>query len=150
MVRFVAVALLWLAAAAVPQARPAAGSGGDSTRVATLADSLYLVLLETGPAYRVGVMLRQQPGGPDHAAYMRSLTASGRSLLGGPYGADPHRMVLSGAILVLRAGSLEEARGMVAADPGIASGLLRLAGIGRWMPATGALAAHLRRPAGAR
>src|SRR5688572_7927438 len=79
----------------------------DSTPSGGQAESLYVALLSTGPAYRPGGSLQQQPGGAGHSAYMRSLTVNGILVLGGPYGEDPHRRIFSGAILLLRAASLE-------------------------------------------
>jgi uncharacterized protein YciI len=70
---------------------------------------------------------------------------SGVLALGGPYGDDPERRIFSGAILLLKAASLVEARRIVGADPGIASGLLRVATVSRWIPAAGTFAHALRK-----
>jgi uncharacterized protein len=54
---------------------------------------------------------------PDHLAYLRSLLDSGTVVLAGPVGDG------SGAMMVLRVGSEEEARGVVRDDPYTASGV---------------------------
>jgi len=143
-----AMLLALLVETAASSDRAQAETGRDSLRgPAAAPESLYVALLETGPAYVRGGSLQQQPGGAGHSAYMRSLTLSGVLVLGGPYGDDPERRVFSGAILLLRAPSLEEARRVVGADPGIASGLMRVAAVSRWIPAAGTLARGLRHPA---
>jgi uncharacterized protein YciI len=107
-------------------------------------ESLYVALLDTGPAYVPGGSLQRQPGGAGHSAHMKALTLSGVLVLGGPYGDNPEGRIFSGAILLLRAPSLADARRIVGADPGIASGLLQIATVSRWVPAAGTLARGLR------
>lgn len=54
---------------------------------------------------------------PDHLAYARALYDEGKVVLAGPVGDG------SGAMMVLRAGSLEEAEQIVKGDPYTAAGV---------------------------
>jgi uncharacterized protein YciI len=71
----------------------------------------FVVLRRTGPAWRADRPLEEQSGWPEHAAFMDGLVDDGRVVLGGPL-ADEHRVVL-----VMEAGSEDEVRATLAADP---------------------------------
>ena len=133
---------------ASPPAAPPARADRDTTGrgvVHDAAESLFVAVLRTGPAYRAGRPPTEQPGFAGHAGHMRRLSESGTILLGGPFGEDPARFRLSGAVLILRAPSLGEARRLVAEDPGVASGLMVVDVVQLWVPATGRLVRHLAR-----
>jgi hypothetical protein len=56
---------------------------------------LFLVTMHrSGPSYDPGLVLEEQSGWTEHAAFMESLVESGFVVLGGPL-ADEHRVVLA-------------------------------------------------------
>jgi flavin reductase (DIM6/NTAB) family NADH-FMN oxidoreductase RutF/uncharacterized protein YciI len=78
------------------------GQGDDFTR--------YVILLTPRP----GVALTE-PLIRAHVAHLRQLDAAGRLVLCGPFGDG------SGGMVIIRAGSLDEARAIAAADPFVAA-----------------------------
>jgi len=102
------------AAAPVPQGFPPAPA------------TYYVAVYEAGPAWSQGHPPLAQPGIQEHFAYMNELQRRGRLVLGGPLAVDIARSELAGVLLVIDAGSLEEAKALVLADPGLKAGIMRL------------------------
>jgi uncharacterized protein YciI len=73
----------------------------------------FLVRQGRGPQWDPSLGRRKQPGWDEHAAFIDRLTDAGRILLGGPVGDVDGQY----AVLVVRAVSDAEARGLFAADP---------------------------------
>ena len=107
-------------------------SGSDSVH-------FFVVLYRIGPAYLKDVPPQRQPGFEEHGRYQEQLFAEGTSVVAGPLGDDPERNQLSGAILILRAASLDEARRIAIGEPALATGLLELVEVRRFLPAIGSL-----------
>lgn len=92
--------------------------------------AFQVVFHRPGPGWRAGTPYKEQPGVAEHVAYMKSLDARGVMVLGGPFLDD------SGGMVVLSASSIDVARELAEADPGVRSGLLS-AEIRTWMTPTG-------------
>ncbi len=84
----------------------------------------YLVLFDLGPKYDRALTPFQQPGIAEHGAYMSQLVKEGKLLVGGPFVDKPGSLTATGAVMVIAADSLEQARQIVEADPAGKSGLL--------------------------
>lgn len=83
--------------------------------------TFYLCLLMAGPGQdtTAGDPVQVQA---DHLANLQSIMKSGKGVIAGPIGDEgPLR-----GILVLRVGSIDEARAIAAADPAVKAGLLRI------------------------
>src|SRR5688572_9952716 len=87
---------------------------------------IFAFLYRAGPAWQAGKPMREQGLGP-HGKYIKSLLESGRLFAGGGF-SD-----VEGGLALVRAADLEEARGILAADPAITSGIF-VADIHRWHP----------------
>jgi uncharacterized protein YciI len=88
--------------------------------------STFLVTLHrSGPSYDPGRPLEQQPGWPEHAAFMEALVDSGFVALGGPL-SDEHRVVLA-----VEAESEEAVHAALAPDPWHVSHLV-IASVEQW------------------
>ena len=74
----------------------------------------FAATFRTGPAWDPAKAPPDQPHFAAHSQNLRALRAEGRLLLGARYGAL--------GLVVLRAGSLEEARGFVERDPSVKAG----------------------------
>ena len=73
---------------------------------------MFLVVLRrSGPQWDPSLPLEEQSGWEAHAAFMDGLVEDGFVVLGGPL-ADEHRVVLA-----IEAGSEEDVRARLAADP---------------------------------
>lgn len=91
--------------------------------------AIYFVLFHTpGPRWQTGAGFREQPGIGRHVGYMREQMEAGRLAIGGPFLDD------SGGMMVLRAGTAEEAAAIAHADPTVADGLLSVE-VKPWMAA---------------
>ena len=97
--------------------------------------TLFAVINTRGPAYRRGTPMEEQDGWRPHADFMNALVAEGFVVLGGPL-AEPD------VLLILRAGSADEIRSRLAADPWQAKGLLRIKSISPWTLRLGQLPPH--------
>jgi uncharacterized protein YciI len=86
----------------------------------------YVALYEAGPAWVQGQPPLTQPGIHEHGEYMDELHRRGHLPLAGPMVGGSDRLELAGALLVLDAGSLEEARELVLADPALKADVMRL------------------------
>ena len=71
----------------------------------------HVVVLRSGPEWQPGRPLEEQSGWEEHAAFMDGLVDDGIIVLGGPL-ADEERVVLA-----VEAGSEDEVRTTLAADP---------------------------------
>ncbi len=83
----------------------------------------FLVLMRLGPGYDESLSMAQQPALPTHSAYMKELESKGKVVLGGPLLESFETMRPTGAAVVLRADTAEEARRLAAGDT---SGLLEV------------------------
>lgn len=81
---------------------------------------LHAVRHLPGPAWVTGVDPREQPGARDHALHYRQLLQEGKLLLGGPF-LDAE----GGLVIAAPQVSREELAAFAAADPAVASGLIR-------------------------
>lgn len=104
------IALLWAGAA-----------------VADGASSLYVLVYRQGPAWQVDKPMGAQPSMRAHGAYMKKLFDGGVSFAAGPTTDAP------GGVIIVRAKSLDEAKGLMAADPGVSSGMF-LGEVHAWTP----------------
>lgn len=80
------------------------------------AKSFFVLIYTQGPAWQAGVPMVKQKFG-NHLGYMKSLRDAHKLFVAGPL-ADAN-----GGLIVLRARSLDEAKGIMAHDPAIQSGL---------------------------
>jgi uncharacterized protein YciI len=87
---------------------------------------LFLFLYRPGPAWRVGVPMREQDLRA-HAAYHAQLLHEGRSFAGGGYVGE------EGGMAIVRAADRAEAEAMLAADPAIRNGVFT-AELRQWAP----------------
>jgi len=88
----------------------------------------YVVRSEQGPAWSAALSMREQALWAEHAAYINSLLATDRMILGGPIGdGKPYR-----AMVVFVADSEAEVRERVAQDPWYRAGVLRVSTIEVW------------------
>jgi uncharacterized protein YciI len=95
--------------------------------VVEAAKTVFLVVREPGTAWVRGQPLRDQPGFPEHSAFMDRLFASGRVLFGGPLTAIPNRIVL-----VASAPDREAALELFRNDPWFRDDVLRVASVHAW------------------
>lgn len=90
-------------------------------------DSKYhLVILRLGPNYLPERAPQEQVGFSGHAQYMRELSEARILILGGPLIRDTSAFEPTGAMLILKSATKEEAQRLTEADPGYAAGLLAL------------------------
>jgi uncharacterized protein YciI len=78
-------------------------------------ESLFLVELTTGPAWRAGEPFQVQPHAAAHSANLRRLREDGTLVLGARHG--------SKGMVILRSGSEAAARTEIEKDPAIAAGV---------------------------
>lgn len=69
---------------------------------------------------------------PDHLAYIQGLEVSGQLMMAGPLSDETGEKMQGAGMLVLRAGSMEEAHGLAANDPMHATGA-RSFTLRRWL-----------------
>ncbi len=100
----------------------------------------YVALYEPGPAWLQGQPPLAQPGIREHGEYMDELHRRGRLPLGGPLVGSLERMELAGALLVIDAQSLEEARELVLADPALKADIMRLKALSQFLVYIGGVA----------
>jgi len=100
----------------------------------------YVAVYEAGPAWSQGQPPLAQPGIQEHFAYMDELHRRGRLVLGGPLTGDISGSELAGVLLVIDAGSLEEAKALVLADPGLKAGIMRLKDVHQFLAYIGSVA----------
>jgi hypothetical protein len=86
----------------------------------------FVVLRRSGPEWRPGMPLEEQPGWDEHATFMDGLVDKGFVLLGGPLTGDETR-----ALLVVRADDEKTVRRILADDPWHESHLV-VASIDEW------------------
>jgi len=135
----VSAALLTSDPAGVPEA---AHQGMPPARA-----TYYVALYEAGPAWIQGQPPLAQPGIREHGEYMDELHRRGHLRLGGPLVGDLDRLELAGALLVIDAGSLEEARELVLADPALKADIMRLKALNRLLVFIGGVAESDAEPA---
>ncbi len=87
---------------------------------------LHVVLLEIGPSYVQSRPPQEQVGFAEHAARMRALAKEGTVILGGPLLRSFATPEPTGALLVVRASTLDEARALAEGDALVKSGALRI------------------------
>ena len=88
----------------------------------------YVVRSEQGPSWNPSLPMREQTLWSEHAAYINSLLATDKMLLGGPIGdGNPYR-----AMVVLIASNEAEVRERLAKDPWYAAGVLQPVTIEGW------------------
>lgn len=87
----------------------------------------YLVETQRGPGWVERQSRRRQPGWDEHAAFMDRLVDDGFVILGGPVG----ELEGDRALLVVAAGSAQEAREALAADPWF-DGVLTIRSVRPW------------------
>ena len=88
--------------------------------------TLVAVRLSHGARWDPAKPVREQAFWDEHARFMDALFAAGKVVLGGPFADD------SGTMLVLAAGSVEEARRMLAGDPWAHQDILHPAEFKEW------------------
>ena len=91
------------------------------------AGSLFIFIYRQGPAWKVGAPIREQPAMGAHGAYMKRLFDEGRVFAAGPTTDAP------GGLVILRGDDLDEAKTLMAADPGVTSGMFT-GEIHGWIP----------------
>jgi uncharacterized protein YciI len=94
---------------------------------------IFAILRRRGPAFDAAEPVEGQPGWGPHAAFMMALAKEGFLLLAGPLGDR------EGALLVVRAGSADEAEARIAADPWTGNGVLETERVARWDVRIGSL-----------
>jgi uncharacterized protein YciI len=90
---------------------------------------LYAVIQERGPNWDSARTLREQPGWPEHAAFIDGLAEDGFVVLAGPLSdeSDFHR-----ALLIVESVSEDEVHERLAADPWRPMEMLTTAAVYRW------------------
>jgi len=99
-----------------------------TSAMAQPASPLFVFIYRQGPAYKTGTPMREQPAMSRHGAYMKKLFDEGHTFAAGPM------TDTIGGLLILRAASAEEAAALLAADPGVSSGMFA-AEVHAWSPA---------------
>ncbi|MFL5867997.1 MAG: YciI family protein, partial [Thermoleophilaceae bacterium] len=99
---------------------------GSTALYACLADALFAVIREAGPAWDRSRAMREQDAWDEHAAFMDGLARDGFIVEGGPLG-DGSR-----ALHVVESESEEAVRQRFADDPWEPPGLFRVASVERW------------------
>jgi len=94
---------------------------------------LFAVIETRGPAYRHEAPMEEQNAWRAHADFMNALVDEGFALLGGPLD-EPD------VLLIVCAGSAEEIRTRLSADPWHQTGLLTIKSISPWTLRLGTLA----------
>jgi len=102
-----------------------AGNGTSGAQPAPPADPVFAVTFRTGPGWDAAKPPGEQLHFADHSRNLRQLRADGQILLGGRFGEV--------GLVLLRAKSEEEARGLVERDLAIQAGTFE-AEIHRWSP----------------
>jgi uncharacterized protein YciI len=95
---------------------------------AQAASPYYVFIYRPGPAWKPGVPMARQDMRP-HGAYIAKLDSEGRVVAAGGFPDN-------GGMAIVRAATLDEARGLLAADPAVVSGLF-LADLQPWRPRFG-------------
>jgi uncharacterized protein YciI len=95
--------------------------------MADTAATLYVLIYRQGPAWQADKPMGRQPSIRAHGAYMKALFDKGISFAAGPTTDAP------GGIVIVRASSLDEAKALTAADPGVSSGMFS-AEVHAWTP----------------
>jgi uncharacterized protein YciI len=91
-----------------------------------MAERMFAVVLDHGPAWDVGRGLREQDGWDEHAAFMDALVDDGFVVLGGPLG-DGARVLHA-----VFADGEDAVRARLTADPWHADGHLRIVSVDPW------------------
>jgi len=97
--------------------------------------SCRLVVLRLGPAWTRRVPSARHPALVAHGEYVDHLFDEGRLLIAGPLLNDSGVVSLeavTGAVLVLRAATPQQARRFAEADPAVRAGLLQVAEVRPW------------------
>jgi len=97
--------------------------------------TLFVVINEQGPRWNPARTMREQEGWDEHAAFMNRLVDERTVVLGGPLPKGAHHR----ALLVLRAPNEETLRALLAEDPWMRSGILRIGELLPWELLLGAL-----------
>jgi uncharacterized protein YciI len=100
----------------------------------------YVALYEAGPAWVQGEPPSAQPRLREHFAYMDELHRTGHLPFAGPLVGDVTKAELVGVLLVVDAKSLDEARRLVLADPGLKADIMRLKDLRQMLVYIGGLA----------
>lgn len=93
---------------------------------------LFAVISEHGPGWDASRPLREQEGWDEHATFMDALDDEGFIVLGGPLG-DARGVMVDRALLIVDAGSEDEVRTRLGADPWKATKLLETASVEPWV-----------------
>jgi hypothetical protein len=86
----------------------------------------FAVTREPGPAWVVGVPMRQQPLWAEHAQFMDALFTAGHIVLGGPYADE------SGVLLIVTAHDNAAVLSLWREDPWVVSPILPVKTIQEW------------------
>lgn len=121
-VAFGGAVLMAIGASASAQTVQRATPGEAAARGA----QIFLFLYRPGPAWRLGVPMREQGLAP-HGAYMQRLRDEGRLFAGGGF------VETDGGMAMALAADMAEAEAMLAADPAIVSGIF-VADLRHWRP----------------
>jgi uncharacterized protein YciI len=110
------------------EARP--GKAADASSRATPAppETIVVVRFAPGPAWVAGKPAHEQPGIGAHVENMKAWAKEGRLRIGGPF------LDSTGGMALLDKTSVDEAKALAAADPGVVSGLL-VAEVHPWLVA---------------
>ena len=111
----VALLVLSIGCASTPHRRPNADASYEMT-------TYYLGLLYRGEKWTPGSTPETEKIQEGHMANIRRLAAEGKLLLAGPFGDDGD---LRG-VFVFKVASMEEAQALVATDPAVQAGRLRV------------------------
>ncbi len=90
--------------------------------------ALFLLIYRQGPAWKAELPMSKQPAIAAHGAYMTKLFKNGVTFAAGPM------TDTTGGLAIIRAKSLDEARALAAADPGVSSGMFAIE-VHAWAPA---------------
>lgn len=86
---------------------------------------LFVLFHSRGPGWDPGVGFMEQPGIEEHVAFMRSLAARGRMVLGGPFADEAAGAAVGMAVITAR--DTAEAERIGLEDRSVASGLIHVA-----------------------
>jgi uncharacterized protein YciI len=141
------IATLLAVSAALGASNPAVAPEASRQEMPPARATYYVALYEAGPAWVQGQPPLAQPGIREHGEYMDELHRRGHLRLGGPLVGDLDRLELAGALLVIDAGSLEEARALVLADPALEADIMRLKSVSQLLVYIGGVAEGDAEPA---
>jgi uncharacterized protein YciI len=120
-VRLVMLTVVAFALAATFVAADQAPAPAASAPAASEMTQYYMVFLRRGPAWTAAATPESTKVSQGHMANIQRLTKEGKMVVAGPFDGQSGDRALAG-IFILRAASMEEAKGLTESDPAVKAG----------------------------